>query len=110
MTKLYYTPPTDEQFNELREKAIEVWSTMGDEPSYSQDKIGRIKDIKNVGDNFMYMVAMFDQNNQQKLSDKLENETRGAVAERIKDGGSPDYYNVFLSKSSEKAEEIKNKE
>jgi len=97
MTKLYYTPPTDEQFNELKEKAIEIWSTMGDEPSYSQEKIGRIKDIANVKDNFMYMVAMFDQNNQQKLSDKLENETRGAVAERIKDGGSPDYYNVFLS-------------
>jgi len=96
MTKLYYTPPTDEQFNELKEKAIEIWSTMGDEPSYSQGKIGRIKDIENVGDNFMYMVAMFDQNNQKKLSEKLENETRGAVAERIKDGGSPDYYNVFL--------------
>ena len=110
MTKLYYTPPTDEQFNELKEKAIEIWSSMGDEPSYSQEKIGRIKDINNVGDNFMFMVAMFDQNNQRKLSDKLENETRVAVAERIKDGGSPDYYNVFLSKSSEKAEEIKNKE
>ena len=96
MTKLYYTPPTDEQFNELKEKAIEIWSTMGDEPSYSQEKIGRIKDIENVGDNFMYIVAMFDQNNQQKLSDKLENETRGAVAERIKDGGAPDYYNAFL--------------
>ena len=96
MTKLYYTPPTDEQFNELKEKAIEIWSTMGDEPSYSQEKIGRIKDIENVGDNFMYIVAMFDQNNQQKLSDKLENETRGAVAERIKDGGAPDYYNAFI--------------
>jgi len=95
--QLYYTPPTDEQFNELKEKAIELWSTMGDEPSYSQEKIARIKDIKNVGDNFMYIVAMFDQNNQRLLSDKLENETRGAVAERIKDGGAPDYYNAFLS-------------
>jgi len=96
MPKLYYTPPTNEQFNELKEKAIEIWSTMGDEPSYSQEKIGRIKDINNVGDNFMFIVAMFDQNNQQKLSNKLEDETRGAVAERIRDGGAPDYYNVFL--------------
>jgi len=96
MSKLYYVPPTYDQFNELKEKAIEIWSTMGDEPSYSQEKIGRIKDIQNVGDNFMYMVAMFDQNNQQILSDKLENDTRRAVAERLKDGGSPDYYNVFL--------------
>ncbi len=97
MTKLYYTPPTDEQFNELKEKAIEIWSTMGDEPSYSQEKIGRIKDIANVEDNFMYTVAMLDQNNQRKLASKLSDETRGAVAERIKDGGSPDYHNVFLS-------------
>ena len=94
---LYYTSPTDEQFNELKEKAIEIWSTMGDEPSYSQGKIGRIKDIANVEDNFMYMVAMFDQNTQRKLASKLSDETKGAVAERIKDGGTPDYFNVFLS-------------
>jgi len=97
MPKLYYTPPTDEQFNELKERAIEIWSTMGDEPSYSQDKIGRIKDIKNVGDNFMYMVAMYDQYNQRKLAGKLTKATREAVAERLRDGGAPDYHNVFLT-------------
>ena len=96
MNILYYTPPTDEQFNELKERAIEIWSTMGDEPSYSQDKIGRIKDIKNVGDNFMYMVAMYDQYNQRKLASKLTKATREAVAERISDG-APDYHNVFLT-------------
>ena len=94
--KLYYTPPADEQFDEVKEKAIEIWSTMGDEPSYSEEKIGRIKDIANVGDNFMYIVAMFDINNQRKLAEKLSDETRGAIAERIKDGGAPDYYNPFI--------------
>lgn len=31
MTKLYYTPPTEKQFNELKEKAIEVWNTYDNE-------------------------------------------------------------------------------
>ena len=93
--KLYYTAPTDKQFNELKEKAIEIWSVMGDEPSYSQEKIGRIKDIRNVQDNFMYMVAMFDQNNQAKLANKLSEETRKAVRERMIDGGNPEFLIPF---------------
>ena len=93
--KLYYTPPTDEQFNELKEKAIEIWSPMGDEPSYAEEKIGRIKNIQNVQDNFMYMVAMFDQNNQRKLAEKLSPETRKAVRERMIDGGNPEYLIPF---------------
>ena len=93
--KLYYTPPSDSQFNELKEKAIEIWSTMGDEPSYAEEKIGRIKDIKNIQDNFMYMVAMFDINNQVKLAEKLSMETRMAVRDRMIDGGNPEYLIPF---------------
>jgi hypothetical protein len=95
MDGLYYTPPSDEQFNELKEKAIKIWSGMGDEPSYSQEKIGRIKDIGNIEDNFMYMVAMFDINNQRILAESLSPEARLAVRERMIDGGQPDEYNVF---------------
>lgn len=95
MTKLYYTAPTDKQFNELKEKAIEIWSTMGDEPSYSQEKIDRIKDIGNISDNFMYMVAMFDIHNQARLADMLTSETRKAVRERLVDGGASSEYIVF---------------
>lgn len=95
MPKLYYTPQSDEQFNELKEKAIELWSTMGDEPSYSKEKISRIKYIENVGDNFLFMVAMFDIFNQQKLADKLSIGTRMAVRERMIDGGNPPEYIVF---------------
>lgn len=91
-TKLYYTPPTDEQFNELKQEAIKIWSEMGDEPSYSEEKIERIKDIKNIGDNFMTMVAMFDIHNQAKLADELTLGTRLAVRERMFDGGQlPEY-------------------
>lgn len=82
MSELYYTPPTDEQFNELKEGAMELWKevdTDNDKFGYASGKIGRIKDIQNVGDNFMYMVAMFDQGNQVLLSRKLTDETKQAV-------------------------------
>ncbi len=92
---LYYEAPPDNQFDELKSRAIEIWSKMGDEPSYAQEKIGKIKDIKNVSDNFMYMVAMFDINNQRILSSQLTNETRKSVYERLKSGGLPNVYNVF---------------
>jgi len=95
MENLYYIPPADGLFDELKAKSIEIWSGMGSEPSYSQEKIGRIKDIKNVGDNFMYMVAMFDRFNQAKLADKLSPEARKAVRERMVAGGNPEYLIVF---------------
>ena len=93
--RLYYTPPPDDHFDELKKRSIEIWSVMGDEPSYSQEKIGRIKDIKNVEDNFMYMVAMFDFHNQIKLSEKLSVETRKSVRDRMIDGGNPQFLIPF---------------
>ena len=95
MTKLYYTAPSDVLFEEVRLKAIELWSTMGDEPSYSQSKISRIKDINNVRDNFMHIVSMFDINNQRKLADMLSAEAREAIKERMIAGGQPIEYIVF---------------
>ena len=93
-TKLYYTPPTDSQFNELKEKAIEIWQIYDNTHGYVDEKVNQIKDIKNIGDNFMYMVAMFDVHNQKKLADKLKKGTKEAVSLRIKSGGA-DNYNVF---------------
>ena len=95
MVRLYYTPPKDEYFNEVKEKAIQLWFTMGDEPSYSREKIGRIKDLKNIEDNFMYMIAMFDIYNQRRLSNELSEETRKAIRERMIEGGNPPHYIVF---------------
>ena len=93
--KLYYTPPPDENFEELRAAAMKLWSTMGDEPTYSQEKISRIKDIKNVGDNFMYIAAMFDAGNQRRLAALLSPETCRLVRERMIDGGTPSIYITF---------------
>jgi len=92
--ELYYTPPTDEIFNEVKNAAISIWSTMGEEPSYSQGKIGRIRDIGNIEDNLMYMVAMFDMSNQRRLSKIISEEARKAISDRIVDGGG-DHLNPF---------------
>mgnify|MGYP001578390651 CR=1 FL=1 len=88
--KLYYTAPSDEIFDEVKQAAIQLWSTIGDEPNYSKEKIDRIKDIKNVQDNLMYMVAMFDIYNQRKLAGAISSEARSAISERMKDCVQPD--------------------
>ncbi len=88
-------PPAEEEFNDVKENAMRLWSTMGDEPTYSREKIARIKDISNIEDNFMYMVAMFDIYNQEKLANMLRPETRLAIRERMIDGGQPLNYIVF---------------
>ena len=92
MSQLYYTPPTDEQFEELKREAIKIWQTLGDEPSYAEEKISRIKDIGNVSDNFMFIVAGFDMHNQRLLANNLSDETRLAVRERMIDGGQPESF------------------
>lgn len=94
MTNLYYTPPTDEQFAELKEKAIKIWHTYdSDDPrdDYAETKIKSIQDLKNVGDNFMYLVAMFDYINMRKLARMISPTTRQAVRDRMIDGGSFEY-------------------
>jgi len=98
MTKLYYTPPSDKCFEELKEKAIELWKEVdsdNDKYGYATGKINSIKDIKNIQDNFMYMVAMFDTNNQGLLAEKLSDEARKEVRDRMIDGGNPEYLIKF---------------
>ena len=93
--KLYYSAPTDEQFNELKEKAIIIWNKYDNQFGYVDEKVNRIKDLKNIQDNFMYIVAMFDCNNQRLLAISLSDETRKAVRDRMIDGGSPLEYIEF---------------
>lgn len=96
--KLYYTPPSDEQFNELKKAAIELWTTRYPEetsPFYAKEKVDRIKDIQNVSDNFMYMVAMFDSENQRILAANLSEPTRKAVRDRMIAGGNAEFMVPF---------------
>lgn len=94
MDNLYYYPPIQHHFDEVKEAAIKIWNSY--EEPYSSKKIEAIEDIKNVGDNFMYMVAMFDLINQTKLSDMLSDGARKAISDRLIAGGSSYMYNPFL--------------
>jgi hypothetical protein len=85
-SKLYFTPPSDEHFQELKEKAIELWREIdlgGDQHNYAKGKIDHIKDIINAGHNFMYMVEMFDYYSQTLLAKKLSEGTRRAIRDRM---------------------------
>lgn len=96
MTKLYYTPPSKEIFDEVKREAIKVWQSMDNEFGYVDEKVNKIKDLKNVGDNVMFMVAMFDIFNQARLANKLSPKANKAMSDRIRSAGTPDIYNVFL--------------
>lgn len=93
--ELYYTPPSDEIFAEVKKAAIEIWETYDNTYGYVDEKVGRIKDIGNVGDNVMYIVAMFDLSNQAKLGAKLSEEAKEAVRARMIDGGMEPYQLPF---------------
>ena len=95
MNKLYYTPPPDDIFNEVKAKSVEIWKTYNDDYGYATEKINRINGLENVQDNVMFIVAMFDINNQAKLADKLSPDSRKAIRERMLDGGNPEYLIKF---------------
>lgn len=65
----YYTPPSNEVFEDVKSAATTLWNTY-DEPEsvkYREEKIGRIKDLENYGDNTAYIIRMFDFQNKMKL-------------------------------------------
>ncbi len=74
--KQYYTAPSDEVFNGIKEAAIKIWRTYDDSNDYATGKINSIKDLQNIRDNTCYIVAMFDQNNQRKLLLCTEGKTK----------------------------------
>ena len=80
--QLFYTPPTDEAFNELKLEAIRLWQTYDDTYRYASEKINRIKDLPNVGSNFMSIWQMFDFMNQYKIYMSLSESTIAEIAKR----------------------------
>jgi hypothetical protein len=80
--ELYYTPPTDKIFNEIKREATKIWKTYGNEHGYVDGKLKRI-DIGNIEDNAMYMIAMFDHQNKGKLFKALSEEAKAFVFIRL---------------------------
>jgi len=94
-TKLYYTAPSDEIFNEVKLAALKIWFQYDDTYGYASEKTQRIEPMKNIEDNLMYMVAMFDFPNQQKLAQVISPEARKEIRDRMIDGGQPEMFNPF---------------
>lgn len=94
MQNLYYDPPTDKIFEEVKEAAISIWNSYEDE-RYRSEKVGMIVDLKNISDNVMYIVGMFDLPNQMRLSARLSDEAKKAIGDRIFEGGGGTVLNPF---------------
>jgi hypothetical protein len=77
----YYTAPSDEIFNDIKENAIKIWMTYSDEFGYQTEKVQRVNRLQNIEDNAWYIVAMFDCNNQEKLLEMVKPETKVKLAE-----------------------------
>ena len=74
---------------------MEIWDTYDNTYGYVDEKVNRIKDIKNISDNVMSIVGMFDISNQSILANKLSEESRKAIRDRMIDGGNDESYIVF---------------
>lgn len=92
MTGLYYTPPSDEAFEEMRSECMAQWATHDNSYGYVDEKQERVEHIKNIQDNFMYMFAMFDIFGQKAIVGKLSKETKEALRVRMIDGGNNDLH------------------
>lgn len=91
----YYTAPSLEIFEDIKKCAIQIWQTYDNTYGYVDEKVDRIKDIKNFKDNCIYIVGMFDQINQVKLYDKLQSNSKTWLLK-------------FLSYEKEEYEKLKN--
>ena len=97
-SKLYYTAPSDEIFEEVKQKSIELWTERYPEetsPFYAKEKVEGIRNLQNVSDNVMSIVARFDSQNQALLAHKLSSEARDAIRYRMIDGGNDEWMIPF---------------
>jgi hypothetical protein len=81
--ELYYTPPSDNIFDDLKSKAIALWQTYDDSYGYASEKISKIENLENVSDNFMYIFGMLDYKNQHKLILEINKPTYEAITKRL---------------------------
>lgn len=87
MNSEYYQAPSDKSFEDMKRVAIERWRSYDPTYGYPDEKIDSFKDIKNIGDNFMYIFAMFDVQNQRLVVERLKATTRHELMKRLIAGG-----------------------
>lgn len=79
---MFYVPPKQKVFEELRENAIQIRLTYDDTYSYATEKIERLPK-ENIWSNFMTIFNMFDAKNQSKLLSLLWEDALTALRNRI---------------------------
>ena len=80
--ELFYKPPKDECFEELREICIRFWRSF-DEVEYVEEKINRIKGLKNEGCDFVMMIQMIHPVSRELIAKLLSLETRNEISMRL---------------------------
>jgi len=95
-TKLYHVAPSDTAFAEMKQECMAQWQTHDNTYGYVDEKVGRIEDLANVQDNFMYMLAMFDHGGQREVISRLTSPAKQAVRERMPSGGNSITYILDL--------------
>lgn len=70
---------SNELFDELQTKAVEIWQTYDDTHGYASEKIERVNSIRNVQDNYGVFIGMFDHVNQRKLYDSVSDEAKALI-------------------------------
>lgn len=85
---LYYQAPTDGSFEDMKRRALDLWNEYDDTYGYATEKIARVSHIENIDDNFMYIFAMFDMENQRKIVSRIHPITRKDLRDRMVDGGN----------------------
>lgn len=91
----YYTAPSDEIFEECKQAALELWREICPEFYETKDKYIIISRLENCRDNFMYICAGFDMQNQLKHADKLSKECLKEISSRYMAGGGEARYDVY---------------
>ena len=101
---MYYVAPSDGHFNEVKEKAIEIWERYLKKDEFSGDyvasKVDIIKDLPNIQDNLMCIVSMFDMINKAILADMLSYGARKAVRDRLHDAEDWVGVTAFMEKKN----------
>jgi hypothetical protein len=80
--------PTDSTFNEVKQRAIDLWKEVdsdNDKYGYASGKINRIKDLQKSKSNMMYIFNMFDPINQIKFVTPLTDSTFVELCECVRE-------------------------
>jgi hypothetical protein len=97
-TKIYYKPPKQECFDDLKSACIRYFKTFDNDFGYADEKIKTLESLENVGGNFMTMVKMFHPLAWEVIAELLTLETRVHISARLEDGGhslETDFFNIW---------------